>query len=440
MNRSARNSLFQEQGKKAGGGTEMILNAVLDYLWIRMLCIYGEFRYRRVRKCAPCLKFFMMMVPICGDMWMYFVTVHPELFYPVTQRGMKFLCCVLIVFSRQLLFASGLWGSLVTIALTDFLAGMSMVLRQGIFMVLGISMENYSPGSFRWLPFITLLLAGIFVCATLMRWLEKYKSAFDEPGLLFRGVAVCYFLPTFFWIRPVEVLDLSYEALVILGGGTAVFMLLVGWLFLLGHRRQIGLENHYLVLQTELFAEHMRVLKEQLAFTDRCTKALEGTALCRKETSPGEDGIQEKPQVYSEHVLFNLILQKKCALCRNHGVQIQFQKERLLFPEIEAEIPLLTVFYNLFDNALEAARACENGEIFLASDVKEETFHLQIENSKRAQQPIRLFGTSKPDKENHGLGLKIVHELLEQHGGRVVWREEKERVIAEIFWPLGELE
>ena len=42
---------------------------------------------------------------------------------------------------------------------------------------------------------------------------------------------------------------------------------------------------------------------------------------------------------------------------------------------------------------------------------------------KEAPQKI-LFATSKPDKENHGFGLKIMQEITARYHGELEWKTE----------------
>jgi sensor histidine kinase regulating citrate/malate metabolism len=83
------------------------------------------------------------------------------------------------------------------------------------------------------------------------------------------------------------------------------------------------------------------------------------------------------------------------------------------------ENTLCTVFLNLFDNAIEASKKENDPDIQVTMKCVQNYLHFVIANKTdpelmKANPHLR---TTKDDKNNHGLGMKIVKEAVEKTNG-----------------------
>ena len=130
--------------------------------------------------------------------------------------------------------------------------------------------------------------------------------------------------------------------------------------------------------------------------------------------------------------------------------------------EIPGELPfektdVCALFANVLDNAVEACRKLDEDrrEIFLKSKAQKGLFCLEVTNpvlkseiygEDREKEDVRpdsklrngawIPATSKPDKENHGLGLRSVKEVAERHHGAVELKMEEGWFEVFLYMPL----
>lgn len=129
--------------------------------------------------------------------------------------------------------------------------------------------------------------------------------------------------------------------------------------------------------------------------------------------------------VYCENPIVNsvLVLKKRLAEEKNIPMQIitYVDKDTGVDP-----LDLCSLFCNLIDNAIEASEKITDREeersIKISADCRSGFLILRVEN--RAQQvPEFRNGTCRTskstDKELHGLGLKLVRQIVEEYDGRM---------------------
>ncbi|MBR5345331.1 MAG: GHKL domain-containing protein [Clostridia bacterium] len=120
----------------------------------------------------------------------------------------------------------------------------------------------------------------------------------------------------------------------------------------------------------------------------------------------------------SGNPLVDAIIGQKRAQCKELGIAFETDlivSEKL--PLTDAEISSL--LGNLFNNAIEAARQCEDP--FVRSRIYPSREYLCVEVVNRAD-PAKLKGnpslmTTKGNPELHGIGLKVVKEIADRHQG-----------------------
>lgn len=81
------------------------------------------------------------------------------------------------------------------------------------------------------------------------------------------------------------------------------------------------------------------------------------------------------------------------------------------------EKDLAVILGNLYDNAIEAAAACEKGYVSLDIWMEHRVLEIEMVNSYTGERRPEL-PTTKRDAGFHGLGLRSVKGLVKQHGGR----------------------
>lgn len=191
--------------------------------------------------------------------------------------------------------------------------------------------------------------------------------------------------------------------------------------------RQENRDIRRLGLQYE--QERKRILQDCMSRLDKACEMLKEKEDFGTVRTALEDAFRQirtcERTVYCENPIVNsiLVLKKRLAEEKNIPMQIitYVDKETGVDP-----LDLCSLFCNLIDNAIEASekitdREAERG-IKISADCRSGFLILRVENT--AQQAPE-FGngacrTSKStDKELHGLGLKLVRQIVEEYDGRM---------------------
>jgi len=89
-------------------------------------------------------------------------------------------------------------------------------------------------------------------------------------------------------------------------------------------------------------------------------------------------------------------------------------KESLNIPDID----LCSLLSNMLDNAIEGCRSAASKKyIRIQTKYKFGMLAIVVANSCGPLSTENYLSTTKEDKENHGLGTKIIREIAEKHGG-----------------------
>lgn len=169
-----------------------------------------------------------------------------------------------------------------------------------------------------------------------------------------------------------------------------------------------------------------------------------------------EDGTVTRALQYCGDVTVNAVLSVKEEQMKRYHIHLKTEIE------IPDELPfektdVCALFANVLDNAVEACRKLEadRREIFLKSKAQKGLFCLEVTNpvmkseiygEDREKEDVRpdsksrngawIPATSKPDKENHGLGLRSVREIAERHHGAVELKMEEGWFEVFLYMPL----
>ena len=122
-------------------------------------------------------------------------------------------------------------------------------------------------------------------------------------------------------------------------------------------------------------------------------------------------------------VLDCLILEKE-RKCEERG--IKFTKQVICLSDTNiSEYDLVSLFANLLDNAMEAAECTENPMIDLNIEIRKGYLKITISNAKSLSvMPLQNnFMTTKRDGGKHGIGNRIIREIVENRDGRIQYED-----------------
>lgn len=136
------------------------------------------------------------------------------------------------------------------------------------------------------------------------------------------------------------------------------------------------------------------------------------------------DVMRDNTKTYSDNTLIDAVLQNTALRCKNYG--IAFDGTVIVGNELPlADIDLCTVFYNIADNAFEAASKEYDGEKFISFTTSRRMKWLivTVENSfdgKIYTGRDNEITTRKGDVLSHGIGLKNIKNIVESVPGATV--------------------
>lgn len=114
----------------------------------------------------------------------------------------------------------------------------------------------------------------------------------------------------------------------------------------------------------------------------------------------------------------NTMIQMKKEECQEKGIVFHVEVDNADYSGME-EMDKVCLFMNLLDNAVEATEKIqieENREIFLKVEKQEDELIVRIQNPLEPNKSFS-FLTTKPDKENHGIGTAIITKIIKKYNG-----------------------
>lgn len=134
---------------------------------------------------------------------------------------------------------------------------------------------------------------------------------------------------------------------------------------------------------------------------------------------------------YCENSVVNALISVKAQEAAAQGVLFDVQCSLSEVSKIE-EIDLCSLFGNLLDNALEECGRVGAGErsIRLWSDIKGGYQAVQVENTCRniKRSGEYFFTTDKADKDNHGIGMRLIEQICKKYNGELLIQAEESKV------------
>lgn len=147
--------------------------------------------------------------------------------------------------------------------------------------------------------------------------------------------------------------------------------------------------------------------------------------------------IDKSARSMTGNAVVDCLLREKTRLCEREG--ISFQKKGDMIGKTEVtDYELVSLFANLLDNAIEAAREAAQKTVTMTIEKKQGHLKIVVSNAKLAerQMPANGIGTTKRDKKRHGIGNRIIRQIVEKHEGRISYYDEGERMTVVVLMQL----
>lgn len=395
----------------------MIPEVIIEYIWMRgwMEVQEYQFRGRYQKPCSRWMKYTLLIYPIVIDMAVYYTMAHPESFSGIVQRAAKSFGIVSVILTREWLFTSGVWTTLISLAVIDFCMGICAMIRYGILTVLRMPLQ-YTTDQFQIFPLLLIVILSIGMQFTLIRYLKRFSQKMNEPGAVLKSAGFLYFFPCLFFIRPPEVLNLLEAHVAFMAGVISFPLLILVWVVAVGYYRQTCRENEFLAIQTELFAEHTMLLKEQQEFIEMCRDFLRDSPVQVESLEMLNEQAGKIEKDRKENAILMAALQSKIQQCREKEISVNINVKNSGFPAGVTELQVVTVFYNLFDNAMEAAAQCTKNDRYIQAEgvCNSGSFYFKIRNGRL---PFHKRVNRTRSSVHQGLGLRIVRDIVRQMQG-----------------------
>lgn len=229
------------------------------------------------------------------------------------------------------------------------------------------------------------------------------------------------------------------------------FSVILGLLLLYFRKKRLEEENYHLVVQQQLLEAHYDAVREQIEWERRFLHDIKNHLETMEYLLSCPDGQQEISRQYEQEIkrlgrdfgicewtdnaVVNVALYNKFRQCEREGIEVQADIYADSLIEFD-EWTILTILYNLFDNAMEANRHLRDGKkkyLNLSMIQKGQELFLRFENPReRTYGPKSGQRTSKKDQVNHGLGIQILKETVQRQRGSIQILQGEEEFVVEI--------
>lgn len=128
-----------------------------------------------------------------------------------------------------------------------------------------------------------------------------------------------------------------------------------------------------------------------------------------------------KPITYCSNPIVNAVLINKIHECEEK--QIQFEVDMMNFEAMKMkEIDLVALLSNLLDNAIEECERIEHKgkkKIKIHGWKIKNNLFLQVMNTTEKEKIDQLTFQTRKDPKLHGVGMKIIREIIENYNGMI---------------------
>lgn len=198
------------------------------------------------------------------------------------------------------------------------------------------------------------------------------------------------------------------------------------------HSYQLSMQGFYTSIQDKLEAtrRYRHDLAKRIQTLEMILEQQEGKASnlekYRQELIKNYDML--RTQEYSKNQVVDAVLALKKQQCAEKQIDLQMLIERESFSWIKDE-DMVALLFNLLDNAVEACeRIVDTGErrIRFSMGQTGEQIQMELSNSVPKLEKV-VFKTSKPSKEEHGMGTLIIQDVINKYHGTKEVRHDREK-------------
>lgn len=139
-----------------------------------------------------------------------------------------------------------------------------------------------------------------------------------------------------------------------------------------------------------------------------------------------------KSSEYCRDEVISTVILIKRQQCQEKKIPFSFEIADVDYGSVK-DMDMVGLLYNLLDNALEAnEKLCDNQERGIWLFMGREGGEIYIEVKNRISEDKKLdFRSEKPEKDEHGLGMKIIDYFVQKYNGeKNICIDEKEGIIS----------
>ena len=128
---------------------------------------------------------------------------------------------------------------------------------------------------------------------------------------------------------------------------------------------------------------------------------------------------QLKQEQYTTNEVINTVISIKKQQCEEKEIPLELEIEGEDYSTLK-DIDMVGLLYNLLDNAVEASERAGAGNrrgIFLKMGIQEGHICIRVQNYVAPDEEIK-FETYKEEKEEHGIGMKIIDYIVKKYRGK----------------------
>lgn len=137
---------------------------------------------------------------------------------------------------------------------------------------------------------------------------------------------------------------------------------------------------------------------------------------------------QIKKEEYCTDEVVNTVVSIKMQQCKEKNIPLELYIQDTDYGIIQ-DIDIVGILYNLLDNAIEASDRMspeKHRRILLYMSRQENALSICTENYVGSDTDIS-FETSKENKDEHGIGMKIIAYLVKKYGGEIHYEVDRKR-------------
>ena len=198
--------------------------------------------------------------------------------------------------------------------------------------------------------------------------------------------------------------------------------------------KEVQRENYALNIENAVMKEYYETLSNQIDKNKKFHHDIDNHMVTIKEmidddvdketvTKYANEIKEEYKQIgtleYCANPVVNAVIQNKSKQCKQLGVELESQIEKFDISKIK-ETDFIALMANVLDNAIEECERIDlaKKKIELKMGSLGKNLFIKVANSTdKTADMLGNLTTSKDDKESHGVGMKIIKEIVEKYNG-----------------------